>query len=59
MDAESFALFREEVDIGFTISVGEEDVHPSHTALSDVVWRARDYDARDARHAISLPYMSS
>ena len=37
VNAKSSSLFRKEVEISAPIIIGEEDVHPSHTALDNVM----------------------
>jgi len=46
-------LLAEEVKVHETICVSEEDAHPAHAALGDMVREARDDDPPNARHARS------
>jgi len=51
VNAESLSLFGEELEVGEPVIIGEEDVHPSHTALNDVMRQTRADNTRDASHA--------
>ena len=54
LNAKPPTLLSQQADVGFTIVVGEEDVHPPDATLSDVVWNFRNDNSRYAGHAKSL-----